>query len=111
MPVVWVVNAGGHKYDAASEYGDMKNLTVGNANVFSTDRVVQNMVEKLHDSCSEDWLLLSGSIVLNIAACVELIRKHGRVNLLMFDLRTQDYKKRIITIQDFEDASKLQEDK
>ena len=47
-PKVWVVNQGGHVYDDAKRFGELKPVTQGRINVFSIDNLVHAVKQKLY---------------------------------------------------------------
>lgn len=103
MPRVFVVNRSGH--DITSVHSVVRDAVVidlseGSVNIFNTDRVIRDFGLKMHDSAPDDYLLLSGSITINIVAFGILLEKHGVVNTLLWHAREGRYVPRSIGKED-----------
>ena len=90
-PVVWIVNLIGHNYEPAKKFGRFIALTTGNVNHFNVDRLAQNMATTLKVANEEDYLLISGSPMLNVIAVQIWLRKFPKVKLLQFSTREEQY--------------------
>lgn len=91
---IFVCNYAGHNISAAFEHGEnatQVNITEGNVNIFDTQRITYLIQEKLKDSCPGDFLLLSGSILLNCIAFNLWMNLHGAVKLLIWNPKTRKY--------------------
>jgi hypothetical protein len=82
---VYVTNFAGHDYQHAERYGELVWITKGYVSFQSLDRVKYSIIEKIKDSSAEDWLLLSGTIIINVIAATVWLAIHGQVKLLVFD--------------------------
>lgn len=91
VPVVWIVNLSGHNYEPAKKFGRFISLTTGNVNHFNVDRLAQNMAITLAVAHEEDYLLISGSPMLNVIAVQLWLRKFTKVKLLQFSTREEAY--------------------
>lgn len=103
MPRVYVVNYIGHDIspvNAVVPDAEIVHLSEGNVNIFATDRTLHDFKLKMLGSATDDYLLLSGSIALNIVAFGIMLQKHGRVNLLLWHARMGQYMPRTITTED-----------
>jgi hypothetical protein len=100
MPRVYVVNFAGHDLTEAVQYGDLRYLTEGkDCNIFDVKQVICNMKEILADADDDDYLLLSGSPVLNIIAFSILVNWLGRINILIFNAKTRTYAVNTISLK------------
>lgn len=91
MPRVWVVNESGHNFEAAEEYGELVPLTQGKVNIFNTERLYAEFQEKMRNLQPEDWILLSGNMVLNILATMVALKRQGEVRILIYDVINKEY--------------------
>lgn len=97
---VWVVNSSGHNFEEAEKYGTLVPLTMGRINVFNVDRLLDEFKHKLKHFGEEDWLLLSGNVVLNVLATMVVSHKHSRVKLLVYDVARKTYVPREVSVED-----------
>ena len=103
MPKVFVVNQAGHDISpvrAVVPDAEIVCLSEGNVNVFNTDRVIRDFGVRLVGSGSDDYLLLSGSIAINLLAFAILFERHGQVNALLWHARENRYVPRTIRKED-----------
>ena len=96
MAKVFVVNSAGHNMDKAKEFGELHILTEGKVNIFGTDRLIQEMKVKLAEMTAEDYILLSGSILLNCLVSMIVMGRFKRITLLLYDFGSKSYVKREI---------------
>lgn len=99
-PVVWIVNRGGHPYDAAKEYGRLLALTSGQVNHFATDRFAYMITQRLSMATADDFVLISGSPMLNIIAALVWITKFRKIKLLQWSDKQSRYILRTLTMRD-----------
>jgi hypothetical protein len=71
-------------------------LTEGSVNIFSVDKLVYEIEEKMKNTniSKEDYLLLGGNSVSNGIANIVMYDLVGRVNYLIYDAKTKSYIKR-----------------
>ena len=98
---VFVANFAGHDYTAAEKYGTLKYVTRGYISFNSLDRVKFQCAEGIKDSTPEDFLLVSGTAIVNAITALAWIAKHGVVQLLNFDARSGDYRLVIASVHNF----------
>lgn len=92
VPVVWLVNEGGHPYEDAKRFGRIMPITTGSVNPFNPDRLMVNISTRLRVADEEDFVAISGSPILN-ALCVAMwLRRFRRVNILQWSHRDKEYK-------------------
>ena len=86
-PLVWIVNAAGHDMADAGRFGELRNITEGRVNVLNTDRLAEELKEKLKGfDHRHDFLLLSGAILLNAIVLRMLWKLNPTpVNMLVFN--------------------------
>jgi len=85
MPKIYIVNKSIHDYSSAEIYGELVFLSEGNLRKFSTSRAYRKFMPILRNSSEKDYLIISGLPMLNLVAAFILIRKHKRLNMLLFD--------------------------
>lgn len=87
-PRVFVVNNAGHNLTDAQRYGALLYLSQDKVNVFSCDRIAVDFKERLRGfNPTRDYLLLSGSIVLNVIAVKILSERFQRINVLLYNFK------------------------
>jgi hypothetical protein len=89
--VVWVVNEGGHNYDPARKFGRLMPLTTGNINHFNLDRLMVTLAPRLKSAEQEDYLLISGTPILNALVVAMWLTRFPRANLLQWSAMKMDY--------------------
>ena len=91
--VVWVVNQSyRHDYSGAGKFGRMEELTHGTVDVFSGQALGRSLETKLSRVTEEDFLLICGHTILNIAIVLELFKRLKSVNLLVYGAKYKDYR-------------------
>lgn len=96
-PRVFIANYAGHDYTKAEAYGELKFVTKGFISFQSLDRVKFQVAEGLVGTRSEDWLVLSGTNIVNALAAVLWYVMHGKVKILNYDKSTGSYREIILT--------------
>lgn len=90
-PVVWIVNEGGHTYEKAEQFGRLIALTRGNVNHFNLDRLMVNVGPRLQAATEDDYLLVSGTPILNGLVVSMWLAKFSKANLLQWSTRADGY--------------------
>jgi len=99
---LWVVNYAGHNLSPALEYTSLdpdeafRFLTEGSVNVFETDRLARMFDENMQEFQSHDFLVLTGSVVLNVLAALAALRRSPQVSILIWHAREHNYIARTI---------------
>ena len=93
---VYVVNDSGHIMDNAKKFGNFKVLSKGNVNIFRTNDITADFKGKLKDIQPTDFILLSGSSILNVLATSIALTKNSKVGVLLYNLNSGEYVPRII---------------
>jgi len=95
---VFVANYAGHDYSAAEVYGAINWITRGYVSFQSLDRVKFQIAEAIAQSQPGDWLLVSGTPLINLLAGVLWMEKHGTMKLLVYDKKfPTQYREMIVT--------------
>lgn len=95
IPTVWIVSArDGQDFEPATVYGELKPITKDRVNVFDLETMIDLIHNRLKTSRPMDHLLLAGSPVLNALCVIEMLHRHGRVNLLIWHHNLKEYKPR-----------------
>ena len=82
---VYVVNKGGHNYSDATRFGELIFMSEGSQNRFAVSATYRLFVESMQGSNEDDYILVTSMNVLNAVASAIFARKHGRLNLLLFN--------------------------
>lgn len=82
---VFVTNKGGHNYSDAERFGELIFMTEGSQNRFAVSSTYRAFIDAMSDSNENDYLLITSMNVLNAIAAAIFARKHGRLNLLLFN--------------------------
>lgn len=94
---IFVTNFSGHDIRKAFEHTGLEpekaqvNLTEGNVDIFSLDRLIYCIKQKLRESRPNDLLLLCGSGIINSIAFAQWLEKHGLVRVLLFHAKDKRY--------------------
>ena len=97
MGKVYILNKGYHNYDEADRYGERVFVTDGPVAVFKVDSLIHTLKDALKSfEPDEDYLLISGPVILGILAVAILMKVHDKINLLLFDAKRQNYSVRIL---------------
>lgn len=91
QPVVWLVNKGGHDYSDLERFGRIIPLTTGSVNIFNPDRLMVGMGHHINMAKDSDYLVISGSPLLNAIAVAMWLAKFQHVNLLQHSIRQGKY--------------------
>lgn len=97
IPVVWLANEGGHDYKDAERFGRLMAITTGSVNPFNPDRMMVTISHRLKVSAPEDYLVMSGSPMLNALALAMWLCRFRTCNVLLWSLRDREYKHLIIS--------------
>lgn len=92
QPVVWLINQGGHDYETAKKFGRLMPMTTGGVNVFSPDRLMVTIGPRLKVAAVEDYLVVSGSPLLNALVVAMWLHRFEKANLLLWSHKAEEYK-------------------
>lgn len=90
---VFVVNHIGKDMSDAMRFGTLIPITEGSINVFNTERVkydIEETLKKHYFNFKDDYILLSGSTVLNFIIGM-VTAQYGKINILIWDAKKQQY--------------------
>lgn len=88
---VFIANVSGHDYTRAKRFGDLIGVTQRRVDITHTDRLELDVQSVLRNASDKDYLLVSGSPVVNALCIAYLLNKHGHVNMLFWDALERDY--------------------
>lgn len=91
MNKVYVCNYAGHNIHLAERYGELVILTEGKVNIFNTDRLLNELAQKLKDYKKQDYILLSGSPVIVFLISLVLSHKVDEFNMIIYNTKLGDY--------------------
>lgn len=89
---VWITNYAGHDYEPAKKYGELVHITKGFISYQSLDRLKYRIVEAMLEMGEGDYLLLSGTNIINVIAVAYAMEMFGSVNILVFDKEENLYR-------------------
>lgn len=103
---VWIVNDAGHDFSCAQKFGELIVLTEGLVNIFDVDRIQATLVQKLAEFKKDDFLLLTGSTILNVLAVGIIQHKYDFAQVLIYNAKYRKYVPREIhTLKEVKNAS------
>jgi hypothetical protein len=97
VPVVWLINEGGHDYTKAERFGRVMPITTGSINSFNPDRLMVVISTRLRVAAVDDFLTISGSPMLNALAIAMWLRRFGKANILQWSFRDDEYKHLVLS--------------
>jgi len=100
---VWITNFAGHDYDAAKKFGELTHITKGFISDSSLDRLKFKIIEAMQDFKRGDYLLLSGTNIINVIAVAYAFARVSDVKLLVFDKDENIYREVHLTMSNFEE--------
>lgn len=95
-PVVFVVSDSGHDFSSAEQRGEIQYIFDGKVNVFASDQMCREIVDKLQGSTEDDYLVPSGNALAACVAFSTLMEKHGKVNALIYSFKHSVYEVRTV---------------
>lgn len=100
MSKVWVVNYSGHRIHKAEKYGQIEVLTRDKVNVFQSDRILFDLATKMKDITKDDYILISGTPILNVFVVVIALALCKEINYLLYNAKENDYSVRTVVAAD-----------
>jgi len=92
MGKVFIVNYSGHNVEPAKQYGSLHYLTRNSVNVFCTDRLKLQLIKDMRNyNNKEDYILLSGAIILNLLVVLEALKHGPKVRILIYNFKISRY--------------------
>ena len=91
MPNVYVVHLKDFDVSRAAAYGTLIPMFTGKINIFNVTALAFQVKEKLKDYKKEDYLLLTGNLVLSALAVAAVVQNFKTANLLVFDIKRNEY--------------------
>jgi hypothetical protein len=97
MAVVYVVHNKGFDLTPAKKFGDIVVLCDGSPpDIFMITRHAHLIKQKLKNMKAEDYLACTGNLILNILAFGIVLETFGYVNVLLYDVKTEQYVPRLV---------------
>lgn len=93
---VYIANYAGHDYTEAEAYGQLCYITRGFVSFDSLDRLKFSIAQAVADTQPQDWLLLSGTNIVNVLAALLWYEKHHVVKILNFDKTERTYRELVV---------------
>ena len=91
MSKVYIPNNSGHDFSKAEQYGELIFVTQGTIPPFDLNKMYREVVDTLQDSEEQDYIMVSGLTQINGMLMAVFGYKHGRLNLLIYDVKEEDY--------------------
>lgn len=94
---VYIVNYAGYDYSAAAKYGKLVPVTKGTIDIFKEQRLAYDIKQALADfDPDKDYLLFSGSNVINVVASSILLARFFEYKCLIYGAKRGDYVERVM---------------
>jgi hypothetical protein len=94
---VYVVHQRDFDLSKAKTYGELVVMFEGSIdNIFNLTHLAYLVKSKLKDMHSNDYLVLSGNMVLNVLAVATALQNFGLVNVLLYDIKRAEYVPRLL---------------
>lgn len=103
---MWLANEGGHDYKDAERFGRLMPITTGSINSFNPDRLMVTIAHRLRVAAEDDYLVISGSPILNALTVAMWLVKFRRANILQWSHRDTEYKHLILSADALERLAK-----
>jgi hypothetical protein len=81
---VYIVNKSSHDFSPAEHFGEVRFLSEGPMNRYSTNNMHRQFADILKDSSSDDYIVPCALNVMNSLACAIFAHMHGKLNLLLY---------------------------
>lgn len=94
---VFVANYAAHDYEDAERYGEIKYITKGFVSFQGLDRLKFQIGQGIMDATADDWLVLSGTNIINVLAALLWFQKHGCCKILNYDKSSRTYREIVVT--------------
>lgn len=105
---IWIANATGHDFTAARKFGDeLVPITQGRVNIFNVKAMVEEFKTIMEPYEKDDWLLLSGSSIINVIAAGIVLDRYGEVKFLIYDAANKSYIPREINMKQIKNEGGL----
>lgn len=100
MQKVYIVNRSSHDFSPAKDFGELVFMSEGRLNRYSPNDMARTFLEAMSKSDPNDYILPCSLNIANIVAGAVFTAKHGRLNLLIFKPRTNDYVERVLILNE-----------
>jgi hypothetical protein len=98
---VFVVAKGAHDFSAAEKFGELRFLSTSLIQLGSASSIHREFSRILaRESSPDDYILVSGLSLMNGLAFAIFYSLHGRLNLLIYNKRLDEYDERTLVWDD-----------
>ena len=101
---VFIPNNSGHDFSDAEKYGELIFITQGMIDRFKVNTMFRMTVDALSDSQPTDYIMVTGLTQINVIIASVFTQMHGRLNLLIYDVKKEKYIPRKIVLGNLIDA-------
>lgn len=102
---VYVVAKGFHSWEAAAQHGKLIFLSTDAIGRTAVSNMLRQFLPELEKSNPDDLIVITGLSVMCSLACSIFARKHGRLNLLLYDASGDKYVRRTVLFPEGERES------
>lgn len=88
---VYIAGLARHDYEPAKDYGDLVVVVSGQLDLSDVDAMRDIVTKALNRSEPDDYIILSGAPILGVLCVMEMLRRHGCVNVLQWNGVLRDY--------------------
>lgn len=88
---VYIPNKSGHDISGAEEYGEPIFVTEGYINKFNVNEMFRKVARSLENSEEDEFIMITGLTQINAVLAAAFAHKHGRLNMLIFDVKEEEY--------------------
>ena len=81
---VFIINDSGHNFSQALSYGTPVFVTQDRVPKFNLTEMLRTFKEAFSTSTPDDYILITGPLVMNVVAGAYFAHKHGHLNLLLY---------------------------
>ena len=97
---VLVVNKSSHDFSDAKRFGEVVFLTEGRLPKYQVAQMIRLFNPAIEASASDDYILVTGLTVAVASLCCLFVLKHGRLNLLIHEPKTNRYLERVVNFKE-----------
>lgn len=90
-PTVWIVQDTGHDFTPAEEHGTVEVINDRTINRFAVAKMLDLIETRLENAKPTDYILPTGLTILSCLACAYFARRFGRLNVLLYNTKTNTY--------------------
>jgi len=96
MNKVHVVNKNNQNFTKLDEFGEVRYITDGFINTGDINLLIYSIVSKLEEIRKDDYIVLTGPIILNVIIAHYMLSTYGSMNILTWSRSKLSYKPQTI---------------